>query len=170
MNTIAHTIDHTMLKADASQEVIRRYCREAREYGFASVCVNPCHVPLVARELQGSSVKTCSVVGFPLGAMSTAAKAFEAAQAVRDGAQEVDMVIAIGALKDGLDDLVREDIRRPRPHQSNHRNLPADGGRESPRLPPGSGGRRRLRENLHRLFHRRRHCGGCGSHAPDRGR
>ena len=111
MNNIAHTIDHTMLKADASEQVIRRYCQEAREYGFASVCVNSCHVSLVSSQLKGSSVKTCCVVGFPLGAMSTAAKAFEAAQAVRDGAQEVDMVIRIGALKDGFDDLVREDIR-----------------------------------------------------------
>lgn len=108
---LAAKIDHTMLKADASREVIRRYCREAREHGFASVCVNTCHAKLVAEELQGSGVKTCVVVGFPLGAMATEAKAFEAAQAVRDGAAEVDMVINIGAVKDGDDAFVTEDIR-----------------------------------------------------------
>ena len=110
MNKIASYIDHTMLKADAPEELIRRYCREAREQQFCSVCVNTCHVPLVARELSGSGVKTCCVVGFPLGAMSTAAKAYEAAQAVSEGAQEVDMVMNIGALKDGNDALVEADI------------------------------------------------------------
>ncbi|MBQ6734805.1 MAG: deoxyribose-phosphate aldolase [Lachnospiraceae bacterium] len=108
---LAARIDHTMLKADAPREVIRRYCAEAREYGFASVCVNTCHTKLVAEELKGSSVKTCVVVGFPLGAMATEAKAFEAAQAVKDGAVEVDMVINIGAVKDGDAPFVTEDIR-----------------------------------------------------------
>ena len=84
--SIAKMIDHTMLKADASEKTILRYCREAKEYGFASICVNTCFVPLVAKELKGSGVKTCCVVGFPLGAMSTSAKAFEAKQAVADGA------------------------------------------------------------------------------------
>ena len=110
MNKIANYIDHTMLKADAPEELIRRYCQEARELQFCSVCVNTCHVPLVARELSGSGVKTCCVVGFPLGAMSTAAKSYEAAQAVSEGAQEVDMVMNIGALKDGNDALVEADI------------------------------------------------------------
>lgn len=108
---LAGLIDHTMLKADASRNTIIRYCREAREQGFASVCVNSAFVPLVAKELAGSAVKTCCVVGFPLGAMLTAAKAFEAAQAVKAGAQEVDMVINISALKDGDDAFVEEDIR-----------------------------------------------------------
>lgn len=104
-------IDHTMLKADASRETVIRYCKEAKEYHFASVCVNTAFVPLVAKELAGSDVKTCCVVGFPLGAMLTSAKAFEASEAVKAGAQEVDMVINISALKDGDDALVEEDIR-----------------------------------------------------------
>nr|WP_314461117.1 deoxyribose-phosphate aldolase [uncultured Clostridium sp.] len=108
---IANMIDHTMLKADAGAEIIRRYCQEAKEYGFASVCVNTCHVPLAAQELKGSSVAVCCVVGFPLGAMLTAAKAFEASEAVKAGADEVDMVINIGALKDRNYDLVRSDIK-----------------------------------------------------------
>lgn len=108
---IANIIDHTMLKPEATTEIIRRYCKEAREHGFASVCVNSCHVPTVSKELEGSSVKTCCVVGFPLGAMLTAAKAFEASESVKAGAQEVDMVINIGAVKDGNWDFVRDDIR-----------------------------------------------------------
>lgn len=108
---IAGMIDHTMLKADASLETIRRYCREAKEHGFASVCVNTCHVPLVAKELKGSPVKVCCVVGFPLGAMLSTAKAFETAEAVKLGAEEVDMVINIGAMKDKNYKFVREDIR-----------------------------------------------------------
>jgi deoxyribose-phosphate aldolase len=108
---IAGMIDHTMLKADASSETIKRYCREAKEHGFASVCVNTCHVPLVAKELKGSPVKVCCVVGFPLGAMLSTAKAFETAEAVKLGAEEVDMVINIGAMKDKNYKFVREDIR-----------------------------------------------------------
>lgn len=110
MNTIANKIDHTMLKPEATTETIRRYCKEAKEYGFASVCVNTYHVPLVAEELKDTDVKTCCVVGFPLGAMSTAAKAFEAKHAVEEGAEEVDMVLNIGAVKDGNYDFVKEDI------------------------------------------------------------
>ena len=101
-------IDHTMLKADATKETIIRYCREAKEHEFASVCVNTCFVPLVADELKGSEVKTCCVVGFPLGAMLTTAKAFEASEAVKAGA---DMVINISALKDKDDNYVEDDIR-----------------------------------------------------------
>lgn len=108
---IAKKIDHTMLKADATSETIRRYCQEALENGFASVCVNTCHVPLVAEALNGSDVKTCCVVGFPLGAMLTSAKAFEASEAVKAGAQEVDMVINVGAIKDQNWDFVRNDIK-----------------------------------------------------------
>ena len=108
---IEHMIDHTMLKADASKNTIIRYCSEAREHKFASVCVNTCFVPLVAEQLKGSGVKTCCVVGFPLGAMLTSAKAFEASEAVKAGADEVDMVINISALKDGDDSFVEEDIR-----------------------------------------------------------
>lgn len=104
-------IDHTILKADAAKSEVCRVCAEAKAYGFASVCVNSCHVPLVRTQLEGSAVKTCCVVGFPLGAMATAAKAFEAKQAAAGGAQEIDMVINIGALKDGDDTFVLEDIK-----------------------------------------------------------
>ena len=111
MEDIARYIDHTILKPEAGEETIRRYCAEARRYGFCSVCVNSCHTALVHRELAGSGVKTCTVVGFPLGAMSEAAKTFETRQAVADGADEIDMVINIGALKDGDDERVLSDIR-----------------------------------------------------------
>ena len=104
-------IDHTMLKADTKREVIERYCDEAVQYAFASVCVNSCHVPFVAEKLKNTEVKTCCVVGFPLGAMLTSAKAFEASESVKAGAQEVDMVINIGSLKDQDYDAVRNDIR-----------------------------------------------------------
>lgn len=108
---IAKMIDHTMLKADATKDTILRYCEEAKDNGFASVCVNSSYVALVAKALQGSGVHICTVVGFPLGAMSTKAKAFEAKQAVEDGACEVDMVLHIGALKDKDYLYVKEDIR-----------------------------------------------------------
>jgi deoxyribose-phosphate aldolase len=107
---IAALIDHTILKADATRAEIVKVCREARQYSFASVCVNSYWVPLVKAELAGSPVKVCTVVGFPLGAASTEAKVAETAVAVRDGAQEIDMVINIGALKSGDPDAVRADI------------------------------------------------------------
>lgn len=103
-------IDHTILKADAKREDVVRYCKEAREYDFMSVCVNSCHVKTVKKELEGSDVKVCCVVGFPLGAMATEAKAFETKYCVDNGADEIDMVINIGALKDKDYDLVRRDI------------------------------------------------------------
>ena len=103
-------IDHTVLKADTIQETILRFCSEAKEYGFASVCVNPYWIPLVAEQLKGSGVKACAVIGFPLGANKVEVKAFEAKTAVQDGAQEVDMVINIGALKDGDYEYVKKDI------------------------------------------------------------
>lgn len=108
---VAKIIDHTVLAADATTETVKRYCEEAKQYKFASVCVNTCHVPLVSQLLKGTEVKTCCVVGFPLGAMLTSAKAFEASEAVRLGAEEVDMVINIGALKDKNYKLVFEDIK-----------------------------------------------------------
>lgn len=110
-DSIARKIDHTMLKPEASEETIRRYCAEAKQYGFHSVCVNSCHAALVSSELKGSGITTCCVVGFPLGAMMTEAKAFEAAAAVRAGAGEIDMVMNIGAMKDRRFDFVRDDIR-----------------------------------------------------------
>jgi deoxyribose-phosphate aldolase len=109
---IAALIDHTILKPEATRDDVVKICREARQYGFASVCVNPYWVPLVRAELAGSAVKVCTVVGFPLGATSTEAKVAETAAAVRVGAQEIDMVINVGALRSGDLDAVRQDIRR----------------------------------------------------------
>jgi deoxyribose-phosphate aldolase len=103
-------IDHAILKPDARREEVLRLCREAVEHRFASVCVNPRWVPTVASALAGSGVAACSVIGFPLGAIPTAVKAQEAAWVVAAGATEVDMVIDIGALKDGDTDTVRADI------------------------------------------------------------
>lgn len=103
-------IDHTLLKPEATKAQITKLCQEARQYDFASVCVNTCYVPLAKELLAGSDVKVCCVVGFPLGAMDTVSKAFEAKTAVANGAQEVDMVINIGALKDKDYDYVTKDI------------------------------------------------------------
>lgn len=108
--TLAKYIDHTLLKPDATEEMIRSVCAEAKRYGTASVCVNTSRIPLVVKELFGSDVKACCVVGFPLGAMLPAAKAAEAAFAVEAGAQEVDMVINIGKAKDGDWEYVQKDI------------------------------------------------------------
>ncbi len=107
---IAKLIDHTLLKPEATRDQIAQLCREAREYGFAAVCVNPCYVGLAAELLRGSPVKVCSVVGFPLGATLPEVKAYEARRAIEEGAAEVDMVINIGALKSGDLELVRRDI------------------------------------------------------------
>lgn len=109
-DSYAQMIDHTLLKADATQDQIIQLCMEAREHHFASVCVNGYWVKLVKDLLRGSDVKTCAVVGFPLGAMMTEAKAFEAGLAFSDGADEVDMVINIGALKSKDYDTVARDI------------------------------------------------------------
>jgi len=103
-------IDHTILKPDARREDVLRFCREARENHFFSVCVNPLWVPTVAEALAGSGVATCSVVGFPLGAIPTPVKANETAWVVEAGAREVDMVIDVGGLKDGDEAGVRADI------------------------------------------------------------
>lgn len=108
---LARYIDHTLLKPDAAREQILKLCREAVEHRFASVCVNPCWVPLCAEALQGSGVKVCTVIGFPLGATLSTVKAFEAEECIRQGAGEVDMVINIGALKSGDQRYVEDDIR-----------------------------------------------------------
>jgi deoxyribose-phosphate aldolase len=108
--SIAAVIDHTLLRPDATAADIRSVCKEALQYSFASVCVNPYWVPLVAAELAGSPVKTCTVVGFPLGANSTAIKVAEAEAATRAGAQEIDMVLNIGELRGGNHDAVRQEI------------------------------------------------------------
>ena len=103
-------IDHTILKADALEADIVRLCAEAKRYSFYSVCVNSSRVPLAVRELKDCGVKVCAVVGFPLGAMSCAAKVFEAKTAVEQGADEIDMVINVGFLKDGLYKEVEKEI------------------------------------------------------------
>lgn len=103
-------IDHTILKANATRAQVEKLCDEAAEHEFASVCVNSCWVPLCAERLAGTGVNVCTVIGFPLGAMSTAGKVAEAAAAVADGADELDMVINVGWLVAGEDDLVRDDI------------------------------------------------------------
>lgn len=108
---IAKYIDHTILKPEATTEDVKKLCKEAKEYGFASVCVNAGYAKLVSTELEGSEVKTCVVVGFPLGAMTKEAKAFETSQAIENGANEIDMVINVGALKDKNYDLLKEDIK-----------------------------------------------------------
>lgn len=110
MINIAKTIDHTLLKPDATESQILALCEEARKHGFASVCVNPCWVGLAGRVLKGSNVKVCTVIGFPLGATLPEVKAFEAQKAIESGASEVDMVINIGALKGNQDERVKEDI------------------------------------------------------------
>lgn len=108
---IQEYIDHTLLKPQATEEQIKKVCGEAREYGFASVCVNAYYTALVRKELEGTKVKTCVVVGFPLGATTKEVKAFETKQAIENGAQEIDMVINIGALKSKKYDDVKEDIK-----------------------------------------------------------
>ncbi|MCC6747628.1 MAG: deoxyribose-phosphate aldolase [Deltaproteobacteria bacterium] len=109
---LASMIDHTLLKPDATDDEFKKLCEEARRYSFATVCVNSAHVPRCKALLAGSPVKVCAVVGFPLGAMSPGAKAYEAREAVRAGASEIDMVINLGALKDGNYTLVLEDVSK----------------------------------------------------------
>jgi len=108
---IARLIDHTLLKPDATSGQIAKLCAEARDHGFASVCVNPYWTLVAAQELLGSTVKTCTVVGFPLGANTTPTKIFEAGKALRSGAHEIDMVMNIGALRSGDAAAVLADIR-----------------------------------------------------------
>lgn len=103
-------IDHTLLKADATQPMIEKLVAEAKQYDFASVCVNPYWVPLCSELLAGTDVKVCTVIGFPLGANTTAVKVFETEEAIANGATEVDMVINIGALKNNQLDVVKKDI------------------------------------------------------------
>jgi deoxyribose-phosphate aldolase len=109
--SLAKTIDHTLLKAIATAEQVRELCSEARKYGFASVCVNPCWVPLCVKELSGTDVLVCTVIGFPLGANATETKVAEARLAVSQGALEVDMVINLGAAKSGDWKAVEADIK-----------------------------------------------------------
>jgi deoxyribose-phosphate aldolase len=108
---VAAMIDHTLLKPEATRQQIESLCQEAKEYKFASVCVNPTWVSTAKELLKGSGVMVCTVIGFPLGATTSETKAFETKNAIENGAEEVDMVINIGALKDHNDDLVEKDIR-----------------------------------------------------------
>lgn len=108
---IANMIDHTVLKAFTTKEDVIKVCNEAKEHGFFSVCINPTHIELAKKELMDSNVKVCTVIGFPLGANTPQVKAFETTDAIAKGADEVDMVINIGALKDKNYDLVYEDIK-----------------------------------------------------------
>jgi deoxyribose-phosphate aldolase len=111
---LAQYVDHTMLKPESTLAMFDKLCAEAKQYKFKSVCVNSCRVPYVTKKLQGTGVLVCSVIGFPLGAMDSRGKAFEARRAVEEGAKEIDMVINIGALKSGELHLVEEDIRAVR--------------------------------------------------------
>ena len=107
---LAAYIDHTLLKPEATRADIIKLCREALKYQFHTVCINPSYLAVAANELAGSAVRVCVVVGFPLGATTTAVKAFETAEAVKGGAEEIDMVLHVGALKDGDKDYVLKDI------------------------------------------------------------
>ena len=110
MKNLSKFIDHTLLAQNASESMIKTLCEEAKEYDFCSVCVNSSYVKIAKDLLTNSSVKVCSVVGFPLGAMSSKTKDFEALVAIEDGAEEIDMVINVGWLKSGHFDLVKNDI------------------------------------------------------------
>ncbi len=110
MTKLAGLIDHTALKPDTCKEQIKKLCREAVEYKFASVCVNPCYVTLCSEILKETDIKVCTVIGFPLGASSTASKVAETVEAVENGAEEIDMVINIGAVKSGDFNFVEKDI------------------------------------------------------------
>ena len=117
---IAKLIDHTLLKADATQAQIQRLCEEARTHGFASVCVNPYWVKFAKTQLMQTDVKVCTVIGIPLGATTSQAKAFEAQDAVQNGADELDMVLNIGALKSGDEETVLADMRAVRDVTQRH--------------------------------------------------
>ncbi len=112
MKSLNNYIDHTLLKATATKNDIKELCKEAKQHKFFSVCVNSSYVSLAKKELEGSSVKVCSVIGFPLGSMSTPAKVAETQSAIHDGADEIDMVINIGRLKDGQSDYVLNEIKK----------------------------------------------------------
>jgi len=109
---VAGMIDHTLLKQDATEDAIKKLCQEAIDNKFCSVCINPSYVPLCSKLLEGSSVKVCTVIGFPLGATTTGSKVFEADEAIKNGAQEIDMVVNGGKIKSGEWDYVKNDIAK----------------------------------------------------------
>ena len=154
----AQYMDHTVLKPATTKETVEKFCDEAIAYGFASVCINPTHVKLVSEKLTGTGVKTCCVIGFPLGANTTNIKKLETLEAVENGAQEVDMVINIGALKDQNYGLVYEDIKAvvnaapsPGAGEGDHRNERAGETGKSQSLPAGKRGRRGFCKNVNRV-------------------
>ena len=112
VSKLAKMIDHTELKSNSGEKKIKNLCDEAKQYGFISVCVNPANVEFVTKQLEGSDVLVCSVIGFPLGMNTTEIKALEAKKAVEQGASEIDMVINVGAMRDGKHDFIREDIKQ----------------------------------------------------------
>lgn len=111
MTNIASYIDHTLLKPESTKEQVIQLCKEAAEYEFASVCINPSYVETAAAQLKDSKVKVCTVIGFPLGASTSETKAFETTDAINKGADEIDMVVNIGAIKSGDSELVKNDIQ-----------------------------------------------------------
>ena len=113
-------IDNTNLKQDATEEEIKALCKEAKEWNFMSVCVNPAYIPLSKKELEGSDVKVCTVIGFPLGMNTTEVKVFETKDAIEKGADEIDMVINVGALKDHKDEYVKNEIAKIKEACGNH--------------------------------------------------
>ncbi len=166
---IARLIDHTLLKPDATRDDIAKICAEALKFGFASVCVNPWNVPQAAELLRGSEVRVCTVVGFPLGATLPQVKRFEAEESIKLGAQEIDMVINIGALKSGLDRCGRSGYswrRRCQPSrrrhlQSDSRDVTTDHRGESARFTRGEKCRSGFCEDVDGIQHWRRHGGRC---------
>ena len=173
---IARYIDHTMLRPEAASAAFDKLCQEAVQYRFFSVCVNSCRVAYVARKLQGTDVKVCSVVGFPLGSMTSRSKAFETREAIEDGASEIDMVINVGLLKGGDYHGVEEDIRAVR--RATRGNTILKVIIETVLLTQDEKvmacelveeGRRGLCEDLHGIPRRRGKRGGPQPHAP-RGR
>jgi deoxyribose-phosphate aldolase len=129
---VARLIDHTVLKPETTADDVRALCQEAREHCFASVCVNPCYVPLAAEALRGAVPAVCTVLGFPFGASRSAVKAFEAEQAVRDGATELDMVLNVGLLKSGRRTSAPSWTRRARPRGAKRSSRSSSKRRSSP--------------------------------------
>ena len=165
--SIAAYIDHTLLKQDAAAPQIDRLCAEAAQYHFASVCVNPWYVPRCVKHLQGTGVEVCTVVGFPLGATTTESKVFETLQAVKSGAEEIDMVMNVCAMKSGNTRAIEQEIQALAAAVQNGADAVYMGLAGSrPRCRPPRRGR--LCQDLHRLFHRRRNRGRCGPDAQDR--
>ena len=165
---MAKYIDHTYLKPEASVNEIRKICDEAKKYHCASVCVNPSYIQYVAQQLEGSGVTPCCVIAFPFGTSTPEAKAFEASDAASKGAREIDMVINVGAIKSGDWLLVKRDIEGVVNAVKGRAKVKVIRRREGQGLHRREARRRCLREDLHRLFHRRRYRRGCPPDARDR--